>query len=417
MKRIYKYLLLFVILFGILVNPVFARKIEISFWHSLGFHVKEIIEQMAVEYNRTHRGVKVTPIFQGLFEDMQVKMLAAAVTHQLPEVAQVQLEFMEPYIENGLIRPINRDIPEEDMNDILPQFWDTVKRNNEIYGVPFCISTQVFFYNEDAFKKAGLDPNHPPETWEEMIRMGKKLVADTDGDGKIDRYAAMFWLNGIYGIAPFLWDNGGKIFTDDGKKVNLTSEAMIKTITMFKDLVYKYKIMPHNWTDWESGQAFLSGKLAMGGFTSAAIAYGEKNLPWKLRIALLPKVNGNRYTVLGGSALVNFARSRKKRRVANDFILWMVNKENTIKMHEEVGFIPVRKSAINSLEVKMFDRKNPNYRVPIESVKYSRPLPNHPEFYKINKAIEEMLQRIILNNGDVLKELQKTEREINSFLE
>jgi len=406
------------ILFAVMMaNPLFARKVELTFWHSLGFQVKQIIENMANEYNKTHSGVKVTPVFQGLFEDMQVKMLASAVTHQLPDIAQVQLEFLEPYISNGIIDPINKYIPEAEKEDILPVFWDLVSRNGEIYCVPFCISTQVFFYNEDAFKKAGLNPNGPPDTWREMIKMGKKLTMDTNGDGKMDRYATMFWLNGIYGIAPFVWDNGGKIFTDDGKKINLTSDAMVKTVQMMKDLVYKYKIMPRKWTDWESGQAFLQGKLAMGGFTSAAISYGEKNLPWKLRISLLPKVNGNRYTVLGGSTLVNFSRSRKKRKAANDFIFWLINKENTIRIHEGVGFIPVRKSALNSLELKMFDKKNPNFKVPIDSIKYSKALPNTPEFYKINKAISEMLQRIILSDGDVLEELQKTEKEINSFLE
>jgi len=225
MTRKRKYIKFFVILIIVLIaNPLFARKIELTFWHSLGFHVKAIIEEMADEYNSTHKGIKVTPVFQGLFEDMQVKMLASAVTHQLPDVAQVQL---------------------------------LVTRDGEIYGVPFCISTQVFFYNEDAFKMVGLDPNNPPDTWEEMVQIGKKLTMDTNGDGKVDRYATMFWLSGIYGIAPFLWDNGGRIFSDDGKRVNLTSDAMVKTIQMLKDLVYKYKIMPRNWTDWESGQAFL----------------------------------------------------------------------------------------------------------------------------------------------------------------
>ena len=406
------------ILFAIMVaNPLFARKIELTFWHSLGFHLKQIVENMADEYNETHRGVKVTPVFQGLFEDMQVKMLASAVTHQLPDIAQVQLEYLEPYIVNGIIDPINKYIPEDAKEDILPAFWDLVSRDGEIYSVPFCISTVVFFYNEDAFKMVGLDANKPPDTWKEMIQMGKKLTRDTNGDGKIDSYAAMFWMDGIYGIAPFLWDNGGKIFTDDGKKVNLTSDAMVKTVQMLKDLVYKYKIMPRNWTGWESGQAFLRGKLAMGGFTSAAISYGEKNLPWKLRISLLPRVNGNRYTILGGSTLANFAGSRKKRKAANDFIFWLVNKENTIRIHEGVGFIPVRKSALNSLELKMFDKKNPNFRIPIDSIKFSKPLPNNAEFYKINKSFAEMLQRIILNNADVFQELQKTEKEINSFLE
>jgi len=402
----------------ILVSTVlFARNIEITFWHSLGFHVKEIIEDVADEYNKTHPGIKINPVFQGLFEDMQMKMLASAVTHNLPDVAQVQIEYLDPYIENGLINPIDDIISDDDKNDILDVMWKTGSRNDKIYGVPFCISTTVFFYNEDAFKKAHIDPDRAPSTWEQMVGMGEKLTSDTTGDGKIDKYAVMFWMDGLYGIAPIFWANGGRLLSSDGKRVVLTSREMMKTITMIRNLVFKYKIMPQKWTDWEGGQAFLTGKLAMGPFTSAAISYGEDNLPWTLRVAPMPSINGKRCSVLGGSVLVNFTRSKKKRKAANDFIFFMVNKENTIKMHENVGYIPVRRSALDSLELRSFDKKNPNYKVPIDALKYSKPLPNHTEFYKINEMIRKMLQRIILNEADPNIELDRTEREINAMLE
>ncbi len=409
--------LLFIMLFFMVCSTLSAKKdMEISFWHSLGFQVKEIINEMADEYNREHRGIKINPVFQGLYQDMQVKMVAAAVTRQLPDIAQVQFEYLDSYVDNNLLSPIDDEIPPEGKSDILDIMWHLVTRNGKIYGVPFCVSATVMFYNEDAFIKAGLDPDQAPDTWEEMIEMGKKLTKDTDGDGVNDQYAMMFWTNGFYGIAPFLWDNGGELFSRDGKSVVLTSPEMIRTVNMLRDLVFKYKIMPRTWTDWEGGQAFLTGKLAFGFFTSAAISYGEQNLPWKLRIAPMPKVNGKQYTMLAGSGLMNFTTNRKKRKVVNDFIFWLVNEENTLRIHESVGYIPVRKSALDSLSLKAFLKDNPNFKVPIDSLSFARPLPAHPEFFKINTKIADMLERIILNNADPIEALKKAEQEINEEL-
>jgi ABC-type glycerol-3-phosphate transport system substrate-binding protein len=408
--------ILFLFIFLIAFTPVYARKIEISFWHSLGFHIKALVEEMAQEYSKENSEVIINPVFQGLFDEMQVKMLAAAVTRQLPDVAQVQVEYLDPYIENGIIEPIEKSIPQELFNDIPSQLWDLVRRDDSIYAVPFAISTTVFFYNPDAFRRAGLDPDSPPLTWDDMIRIGKRLTRDTNGDGEVDSYAMMFWANGLYGIMPFFWANGGEFFSQDGSRVEMTSPAMQKTIKMLMDLIFTYKIMPRTWTDWEGGQAFLTGKLAMGAFTSAGISYGEQNLPWPLRVSPMPSVNGKRYTVLGGSALVNFSSSRKKREYVNDFIAWCVNDENTTRLHEKTGYVPVRKSALNSLELKAFHRENPNYLVPIESLKYARPLPHHPEFYKMNELIRDMLHRLILDESDITTELERVEKEINALM-
>lgn len=408
--------IVFLLIFLFVCSGLFAKNIEISFWHSMGFHVKEFIEEMVREYNKTHPGVTVTPVFQGLYEELQVKMLASAVTHQLPDIAQVQFEYLETYIANGLVEPIDGEISPEDRADIPEKLWDLVRRDGKIYGVPFCVSTTVFFYNEDAFRKAGLDANRYPSTWEEMINIGKLLTRDTDGDGVTDRYAMMFWLDGFYGFLPFLWANGGEILSNDGKRIVLTSPEMVKTMMMLRDLVYKYRIMPQKWTDWEGGQAFLRGNLAMGPFTSSVITYGEQNLPWKLRIAPMPSINGKRYTVLAGSGLVDFSSSKKKRKAVDDFMFWLINKENTIRLHKIIGSIPVRTSALNSLELRAFHKENPNYRVPIESLEFAKPLPILVEYYKINKRLRDMLQRIFMEGADVVTELKKAENDVNTMI-
>jgi ABC-type glycerol-3-phosphate transport system substrate-binding protein len=195
--------------------------------------------------------------------------------------------------------------------------------------------------------------------------------------------------------------------------VDLTSREMYEAITFIHDLIYKYAIMPRNWTNFEGGQAFLSGKLAMGPFISGGLVYFEDNLPWKLKISSFPSINGQKSLPLTGSALVNFAKNKKKRRAANEFILWLVNKENTIKIFKDVGYVPVRRSAVNSLDLLAFLKDNPNHAAVLDALEHSRPLPPHREFYKINLMIIEMLEKILLANLSIEPELERTEKEIN----
>jgi sn-glycerol 3-phosphate transport system substrate-binding protein len=405
-----------ILVFTCTATGLFARRdLEITFWHALGFHIKEMIEDMAQQYSRENQGVTINPVFQGLPDEMQVKMVAAAVTRQLPDLAQVQFEYLSYFVDNRVVEPIEGDLPSEDREDIMDVMWELATRNGSIYSVPFCVSTTVMFYNRNAFEDAGLDPDNPPSTWEELIRYGEDLTVDEDGDGQIDRYATMFWMNGIYGIAPFLWANGGELFDSNGN-VDLTSDAMVKTIEMMRDLVFKYRIMPRTWTDWEGGQAFLTGNLAMGAFTSAAITYGQQNFPWELGVAPMLEVDGRRFTVIGGSGLVNFSNNRRKRRAVNDFILWLTNKENTIRLHEAVGYIPVRESALDSLNLRAFHRANPEFEVPVQSLDFGKTVHYHPEFYRINEEIRKMLERILLDRADPLPELAKTERLINDAI-
>ena len=409
--------LCYILVFIVITSSLFARSERISFWHGQGFHAKRIIDELTDEYNETHSDVHVDAVFQGLYQDMEVKMLAAAVTRQLPEVALEQIEYIDLYVDEGLIQPIDTVIKEETRKDVHSVMWEAVTRDGKTYAVPFCMSTMVLFYNRDVFQLSGLDPDNPPETWEQMIASGRRLTGDMNGDGSPDRFAISVWQNGLYGWAPILWANGGTLFSGDGKRFDLTSSEMKKTIHMLKALVYEYGIMPKRWTDWEAGQAFLSGDLVMGFFSSAGIAYSEQNLPWSLGVAPIPSINGKKHTVLTGSALVNFGKTRKKRKAANDFIFWLVEKPNVIRLHKEIGYIPVRKSAVNSLDLRSFHRANPNFRVPVEELAYAKSLPHHKEYFKINKLLIDMLQRVILQGSNPDEMLAATEREINLLLQ
>jgi sn-glycerol 3-phosphate transport system substrate-binding protein len=394
-----------------------AKEIELSFWFSSGFNAKRYIEDTVAEYNALMTGVKVKPVFQGLYQEMEVKMLTAAVTGQLPDVAQEKFEYMDLYIEEDLLEPVDSEISEYDKQDIFKEMWQAVTRNGRVYGVPFCVNTEIFFYNADIFKEESLDPEASLASWEDVVETGIKLTRDKDEDGNIDRFALMFWQNGFHSFAPLLWDHGGRLFNEDGTEVNVNSDEMLRTISFIQDLVYKHGIMPHNWTNFEGAQAFLTGKIAMGPFISGGLVYFEENLPWTLKVTPYPSLHEERYSALTGLALVNFSTNKKKRKAANDFIIWLVSKKNTTDLFKEVGYLPVRKSAYNSLEIRSFVRENPNFKVALEELKHSRALPYQKEYFKINEILIGMIERVILTNSDVFIELKKAENEITAILQ
>jgi sn-glycerol 3-phosphate transport system substrate-binding protein len=134
-------------------------------------------------------------------------------------------------------------------------------------------------------------------------------------------------------------------------------------------------------------------------------------------VSQIPSLNGKRFPVLSGTVLVNFSRNRKAKAAAEDFIFWLLQKENDVLLFEKIGFLPARRSTADSLEVRAFVQRNPSYRVPIEALEYARPLPVHPEFFKVNQEIRDMLQRIILQGADPMGELVETEKKINAMLE
>ncbi len=111
-----------------------AGKPEIEFWHSLGYHAKPIVEEMVQEYNRTHPGVSVKAVFQGQYEEMELKVLAAAAGRRLPAVVQEQFEFMGKYIEEGILEPVDALVGKADREDILGVFWDLVSVDDPAAG-------------------------------------------------------------------------------------------------------------------------------------------------------------------------------------------------------------------------------------------------------------------------------------------
>jgi len=389
--------------------------IELTLWHSMSIYQENTLEKLIDQFNSMQNDIKVNPVFQGLYNDMRIELANASRSGNLPDIGQVAIEYLDLFVSQGYIEPITNYIPDADRDDILDQFWNGVTRKGEIYAYPFNQSVQVLYYNKKAFVKAGLDPNKPPKTWDQVIEYGKKLTKDFDGDGTIDQWGVLISLEGVFGFTPLIRQVGGEFLNEDRTKALFNSDKGVKVMNMLLNMAYKYKIMPSNWNLFEGTNAFLSGKIAMGPITCAGIKFAEENLPWELGIAPLPYIE-NKSVLLGGAGLVIFTKSARKRKAALEFIQWLTNKENCIKWHENTGYLPLRKSAINSYELKSFYIKHPNYKVPVDQLPYARPPDFTPYLPQIDQIIRYAIDDIMINRKDPQTVLDLAAEKVDELL-
>jgi len=150
--------------------------------------------------------------------------------------------------------------------------WQACEQGGKRIGIPMGAHTRLCVYRKDLFVAAGLDPEKPPATLDELVRYARKLTRDIDGDGKID-----IWGLGIYfgpsratieiTFAPILWHFGGKLWDEKSRRATFASDAGVRAATFLNDLMNKYFVTPR-WAvsgtyDDVVLRAFLQGKIAI----------------------------------------------------------------------------------------------------------------------------------------------------------
>jgi len=143
---------------------------------------------------------------------------------------------------------------------------DILEVDGHVYGFPYIGWTPLFQYREDLLKEAGFD--HPPKSWDELIRYAQKLTIDTNGDGVVDRYGFCYHAGDRYStmmtLGQLLVNSGGSIL-QNGKVVIDTPEVE-RAVQFLFDLRNKYKVVPlgvNTYSYTEPPNLFAADKVAM----------------------------------------------------------------------------------------------------------------------------------------------------------
>ena len=391
-----KKLALALVMLAITLSSSFAQ-VTLTFWHSMGDYAKLPLDQLVAEFNRTHPGIEVRATFQGTYDETVTKMKTALLVGAGPDLAMVNIEHIQIFTQDNSLMQLDNFLaadPELSPEDFVEQFWHAIIREGSAYAIPFNISALVLYYNRDLFRQAGLDPDRPPATWDEMEEMARALTVVDARRGRTLQYGLLWAVDHMfYQFEPLVWQSGGDIFTEDMSQCLLDSEIGKETLKRWASW-FDEGLSPRDLTVDEGVQSFMMGRVAMGAMTSGGIRYGLENLPWDLGVAVLP-MNKEKATTLGGGSLAIMNHvSEEKREAAWTFIRWMVQEKNTLMWYERTGYMPVKKSALDSLEIQLIWRRFPQLKAPIDSIPYARPRPVHENIIEIRNILFNTVERV-----------------------
>ncbi len=395
-----------------------AEPTEIQFWHAFSDAPRSgWIADRAAEWSDANAEFNVVTERKGSYRETLQAAVLASRQNDAPHLVQLFEVGSQLAVDAGIFKPVGEigGIPASDYIEPVLNYYTI---DGEIFSIPFNSSSPILYYNKDKMTEAGLDPESPPETFEDVIAMLEQAQAAGVDGAKIgfNLHSWFFeqWM--AEQGAPLVNNDNGR--ADRATEVNLTSEAAYNIVNWIDELnqrdMYTYT---GRLEDWSGSDAIFQEGEAMFHITSTAdlgnIGSAVEG-SFELGTGLLPipaGVTRNGVVIGGASVWVMDGHSTRELEAARDFVLFMTNTENMISWHKLTGYYPVRNSSVEQLEDEGWFEEDPNAFTAFDQLLNT--IPNSAtagalmgSFLDTRTIIEEAIQKV-LQGGDVTSAMEE----------
>lgn len=395
-----KFFIMIIMLFVLLAgckSALQSNKVKVAFWHGLSGPLGDTLNEMIREFNHTHKDIEVIANPISSYTALSQKLMASIQAKKQPDIAQVFESWTSKYIEAGVLCNFE-DLMKADstwtmqsLEDIYPVFLKSNTFNDTIYSFPFNKSVRAYFYNKDAFYRAGLDPNHFPATWDEFRSYCRKLTTDKNNDGKPETYGTNFNVN-EWQFINLLYQAGGTILDEKGNP-QLNSPQAIEALTFTTDLLNKDKTV-YLVREFEGQNDFLAGIAAMYEGSSVSITHmRQQPINFNIGYAPLPVYRTNKSAVSGTNIVIFKSGDRKREQAAWEFIKWFTDTEQTARWSAETCYMPVRKSAMQSPVLQNYLKEYPQFQGIYDQLETAIFEPQISAWFKARMELKNYLEK------------------------
>ncbi|BAS25883.1 extracellular solute-binding protein [Limnochorda pilosa] len=319
--------LLFLAAFAVALTPVVAAQ-EITFWAMPNApdetHVPWLDAKTEEFYQET--GIRVNYEVVG-WDAAWTRISTALITGEGVDVFQAGTTWNPQFAATGGVSRIDINEfggPEAFMAANLES--TTYKGN--YYGVPWFAETRALFYNKDMFAAAGVEP---PQTYDELVEVGKRLVA-THGEGSAIAIAGTNAWDLIHNWAIILWANGGDLVDAQARRAVFNGPAGVSAMEYYVNLV-RLGLASRATAEYNQPQAdaaFINGNVAMAFMGPWNIANIEvENPTLNYGIVEPPAGPTGRAAFSGGSNLV-ILRQSPNQEAAKKWIQFLLRDDNLV---------------------------------------------------------------------------------------
>ena len=332
-----------------------TEPITIEMWHYMNGGQAEALNSIIEDFNATNdKGITVNAISQGSIGDLNKKVISAAQSNSLPAIINVYPDLATGLIEDNKLVDLALFINDEnvgmadEMDDFVDTFIEETSQWGEgkIYGLPMTKSTEVLYVNKNMLESLGYTLEDLEDlTFEKLAEISNKAVTELGVAGfGFDSSSNAF-------ISSLKMD--GPDFVESNGTINVDNEWVREYMTFFQQQAQSgaFRIAGE---DKFLSNPFVNQKMLCYQGSSAGYAYLNNDGAFEIAVVEVPVFQGKDKAVMqqGASLFVTNNVSAEAQYAAYEFVKFATNAENTAKFATATGYLPVRKSAIETDIVK-----------------------------------------------------------------
>lgn len=388
-----------------------AGPVTVDFMYCIGGNAQKATLELTDRYNKSQSAVIVEPNYGGSYEDALKKLLASIVAGDAPVVIHQAMAYnaqlmLEGHLE-GLGAYFKKD-PSVKEADFVKGLFDLNRYNGEIYGVPFNCSNPVMYYNKDLFRRAGLDPEKPPVTWNELYEYCVKIRALGGDIFGFDVERGSGWIT-----QAFTWQFGGRWIARDNSSVLWTEKGALDAIKFMQ------KMYNEGLATYAGGNSVnLSGRAGMWIGSTASLTSIIQGASFDVGVAVMPTSVKKQVPIGGGSLYLSKAAPQYKKDAAWEFLKYMSNQGSQYYWAEATGYQASSVAAVNSAQMKALWQKDSRYAATYEQIAYAVAEDNTQliPFNEVRDIFNAAWDEVILNKGNADSAMAAAQERANRIL-
>lgn len=317
---------------------------------------RKVFEEITGAFQEKSPNVKFEVEYLPNYNNLNERLSTNFAAGTPPDVFGIGLGWIEAFAAKNQLAPIDDLLDKAELDDFYPVLREGGSYGGKLYALPIQFDTRLLLYRKDHFAEAGLDPEKPPTSWEQLVDHANKLTK-RNSDGTLEQ--AGFDIFGGQSTSPrqhffrFFWQNGARLFDDKNSEALFGSPEGVEALSWYVDLIQKHKV--HD-LDFITGQPGIT--LLATGKASIASAHNEiwrelqQNPDNAKQVGVIPPIKRKASGEFIGGNFVVMARQTKHPEESWKFLEHLSSKDMTLKGDIARGAVPPRKSLQQSDYVK-----------------------------------------------------------------
>jgi sn-glycerol 3-phosphate transport system substrate-binding protein len=396
-----------------------GRLVRLTFYYPVGVAgpLAKVIGDMTDQFNKANAGkIEVVPVYSGDYDPTLQKVQTAVMAGNPPDVFIVEISELHTLLAMNAVQALDEYVKRAEggryWDDFFPAFRENSMVAGKIWWIPFQRSTPVLYWNKDAFRKASLDPEKPPKSWDELKDYAKKLTVREGNEVK--QWGVTIsggWHDWLF--EAFVRQNGGWLINPEGTKANFNSREALEALEYWVDLLHQEKVGPPHSTWASTPPDFVAGRTAMLYHSTGILTFLKNSTKFDFGVAFMPARKSYGAEVGGGNMAIARKLPRERQDAAWKFIEWMTSAENAARWSIASGYVATRKSAYDIPEMRAHVEKSPEYLVARDQLRYASAKMMAPNYQKIREFLKKQLDDAVDGKVTPKEALDTVQRQVS----